>query len=98
MALEAADLVTVNGRVLLAATSLSLEAEGTADALHVHSDRARALSAASEGGDGQARQVTHLAVVALGDRPSQGLAQLVEVEALTSVVAPVLAYSAPERL
>ena len=75
-----------------------LQAERAADPLDVDADHARALALAAEGGDREPRGVAHLAVVALGDRRADRLAQLVEVEPVAALVAALLADPLLERL
>ena len=89
VALEAADLLAVERRPssVLRRRAAGLQAERAADPLHVDADHARALALAPEGGDRQPGEVAHLAVVALGDRLADRLAQLVEVEPVAALVA-----------
>ena len=57
-----------------------LQAQRATDPLHVDPDHSGPLPLAAEGGDRESRQVAHLAVGALGERPSDDLPELVEVE------------------
>ena len=84
--LEAVDLLAVERRLvrLLLWARLRLQAERAADPLHVDADDAGALALAAEGCDRQPGEVSHLAVVARGDRLADRLAQLVEVEAVAA--------------
>src|SRR5262249_1054923 len=68
------------------------EPQRPANALHVDADHPRSLALAPEGRDRQPRKVAHLAVVALDDRLAHLLAQLVQVEAIAALVAPVALF------
>ena len=96
MALEAVDSLAVDRRPvgILFARRLRLEPECAADPLDVDADHARALAPAAERGDREPGEVAHLALVALGDRLADGVAELVRVEALAALVAVVLAEHA----
>ncbi len=77
--LESVELLAVDRRQLVGAVlgrrlGAGGEAEGAADPLYVDPDHARALALAAEGGDRQAGQVAHLAVVFLDDRLADLLA------------------------
>jgi hypothetical protein len=95
--LEAVDLIAIESG-LLGAAPLSLEAQRSANALHVNADHARPLASTTERGDGKPREVAHLPVAALGDCLAHGLAQLVQVQAAAAVVPPILADAPFERL
>src|SRR6185295_5813045 len=90
VALEGLDLLALERRCLRIVARPRLEAQRAADPLHVDPDDARALALAAEGGDREARRVAHLAVRPPGDRRPDRLAQLVQVETLTAVVAALL--------
>ena len=75
-----------------------LQAQRAPDPLHVHADHARALALPAEGGHREAGQVTHRAVVALGDRAPDRLAQLVQVDAIARALEALLLDPAVECL
>ena len=79
MPLELAEPVLRHGVGIgeVASRRLAAQLEGAADPLDIDADHPGSLALASEGGDGQARQVAHLAVRARADRLADPLAQVV---------------------
>src|SRR4051794_11352584 len=87
--LEAAQLVAVKRRPVIARLAANLQPERAPDALDVDSDDPRALAAAAERRDREPREVAHLAVVALADRLADRVAQGVEVESVAALIAAI---------
>jgi hypothetical protein len=99
VALELPDAFGIERLVGVAVTPATcLQAEGAADPLHVNADHPRPLALAPEGGHRQASQVAHLAVVPLGDRAADRLAELFEIDPVARTLEALVLDPALQRL